>query len=55
MQKHEIEQMRAEDKMYGEKQKSKHQVQKKSKVKNQINYKHFSASDLMAMEDTENT
>ena len=49
MQNREIEQMRAEDKFYGEKQKRR-QVQQKDKSKG--SFKNFSARELMDMEDT---
>ena len=49
MQNRDIEQMRAEDKSYGEKQKGR-PVQQKGK--NKGNFKNFSARELMDMEDT---
>lgn len=48
----ELEQMRAEDRRYGEQQKGKPK-QKERRKSNQVNFNRFSAKELAQMEDTD--
>lgn len=47
---HDIEQMRAEDRRYGEKQ-ARRREEKQRRSNNQVNYTRFSAKELASMQD----